>query len=375
MQRILLINGPNLNLLGVREPEVYGTTTLTDLESMVVGWGEDMGLVVEAFQSNHEGAIIDRIHGARGTADGIVLNGGAFTHYSYAIHDALLAAELPAVEIHISNIHAREPWRRTSVTAPACIRAIYGRGLTGYRDALRILVNHAATPSSAVSYGDHPDQLIDLRMPPTTPVRGAAAFLHGGYWLDEWTRDTIESLVVDLTARGWATANIEYRRTGEGGGWPETLRDVITAVGAFHGSFESRPESFAIVGHSAGGHLAAAAADAVQATDLVLLAPMLDLEAIRSHRLGGPNLLAFMGTDDTDTLRQASPVNQPASMRHVIAHDPLDDISPEEPTTAYVAALERAGTEVVRVDATGAGHFGLLDPDQPVWRDITTALS
>ncbi len=375
MQRILLINGPNLNMLGLREPEVYGTTTLADLEAKVTDWGEQMGLSVATFQSNHEGAIVDRIHEARSTADGIVLNGGAFTHYSYAIHDALMAAEVPTVEIHISNIHQRESWRRLSVTAPACIRAIHGRGLNGYRDALRILVNHATSPPSTVPYGDHPDQLIDLRMPPLSEPRGAAAFLHGGYWLDEWTRDTIESLVVDLTMRGWATANIEYRRTGEGGGWPDTLRDALTAIGAFHGSFETAPDSFAVIGHSAGGHLAAAAADAVKATDLVLLAPVLDLTALADHRLGGPNVAAFMGTDDVAALAQASPVNQPASMRHIIAHDPMDEVSPEAPTAASVAALEAAGTEFSRLDATGAGHFGLLDPDASVWRDVTTALS
>lgn len=136
---VLVVNGPNLNLLGTREPDIYGTTTLPELHAMCVEWGAGLGLTVSTFQSNHEGAVIDRIQAAAGDADGIVINAGAFTHYSYAIYDALIAVGLPTVEVHISDIHAREDWRRHSVIQPACLAQISGEGLDGYRRALAIL--------------------------------------------------------------------------------------------------------------------------------------------------------------------------------------------------------------------------------------------
>ena len=129
---ILLVNGPNLNLLGEREPDVYGRTTLREIEEMVrnacAGWKVD----VVAFQSNHEGELIDFIHEHRRRARGIIVNPGAFTHTSLALHDALKAVDLPAIEVHLSNIQAREDFRRTSVVAPACRGQISGLGPRGY---------------------------------------------------------------------------------------------------------------------------------------------------------------------------------------------------------------------------------------------------
>jgi len=136
---VLVINGPNLNMLGTREPEIYGTTTLSELDTMCIEWGAGLGLTVSTFQSNHEGAIIDRIQAAASNSDGIVINAGAFTHYSYALYDALVAVGLPTVEVHISDIHSREEWRRHSVIQPACLTQISGEGLDGYRRALEIL--------------------------------------------------------------------------------------------------------------------------------------------------------------------------------------------------------------------------------------------
>ncbi|MEE9227931.1 MAG: type II 3-dehydroquinate dehydratase [Acidimicrobiia bacterium] len=110
MTKVLIINGPNLNLLGSREPEIYGTTTLEELDALCVEWGRQLDFEVSTFQSNHEGEIIDKIHDAVGAA-GIIINAGALTHYSYAIYDALVAVGLPTIEVHISDIHAREEWR------------------------------------------------------------------------------------------------------------------------------------------------------------------------------------------------------------------------------------------------------------------------
>ncbi len=135
--KLLVINGPNLNFLGIREKAVYGTQDYDFLLGMIAEKAKQTGAKIEVFQSNHEGAIIDRIQDAYfdGT-QAIVINPGAFTHYSYAIHDALKSVTMPKVEIHISDITAREDFRKVSVTAPACDRQIYGQGLEGYLQAI-----------------------------------------------------------------------------------------------------------------------------------------------------------------------------------------------------------------------------------------------
>jgi len=137
--RLLLINGPNLNTLGEREPEVYGSLTLGEIESKVRERASAVGVELRTFQSNHEGAIIDFIQQEGPDAGGIIINGGAFTHYSLAIRDALASAAKPAVEVHISNIHGREPFRRRSVTAGVCKGVITGLGWYGYIAALEWL--------------------------------------------------------------------------------------------------------------------------------------------------------------------------------------------------------------------------------------------
>jgi 3-dehydroquinate dehydratase-2 len=140
MAHLLLINGPNLNLLGKREPHIYGSTTLHNLEQELISFANEHGVALTCFQSNHEGEIIDRIHEAEGEYDGIILNAGAFTHYSYAIRDAIASISVPVVEVHISNIHAREPFRHQSVIAPVVAGQIVGFGLAGYRLAILALL-------------------------------------------------------------------------------------------------------------------------------------------------------------------------------------------------------------------------------------------
>jgi 3-dehydroquinate dehydratase-2 len=137
--KILVINGPNMNMLGVREPQIYGSQTLADLEKMIRAHCENRHIDVEFFQSNHEGAIVDRIQQAYGAADGIVINPAAYTHTSLAIADALRAVSIPAVEVHISDIQAREDYRHHSFTAEACTAQIAGRGFQGYLDAVDLL--------------------------------------------------------------------------------------------------------------------------------------------------------------------------------------------------------------------------------------------
>lgn len=137
---ILVINGPNLNLLGTREPSVYGTATLDDVVRLAEEAAQAAGCRTTAMQSNHEGELIDAIHAARGTADGIVINAGAFTHTSIALRDALAAVELPVVEVHISNVHRREDFRHHSYISGVADAVIVGAGIDGYR----LAVDHLA---------------------------------------------------------------------------------------------------------------------------------------------------------------------------------------------------------------------------------------
>lgn len=142
--KLLIMQGPNLNLLGQREPHIYGGTTLDALHAALVVYGNERDVAIHTMQSNHEGEIIDALQQARGVYDGIVLNAGAFTHYSYAIRDAIAAIDVPVVEVHISNIYAREAFRHHSVIAPVAYGHISGLGTYGYYAAIDYL-RHSVT--------------------------------------------------------------------------------------------------------------------------------------------------------------------------------------------------------------------------------------
>lgn len=141
-RNILLINGPNLNLLGTREPHIYGSTTLDDVVSSAREQATQLSVQFDTFQSNHEGAIVDRIHAARGTVDAIVINPGAYTHTSVAIRDALLGVGIPFVELHVTNVHAREEFRRHSYLSDKAAAVICGLGVFGYTVALEYAAKH-----------------------------------------------------------------------------------------------------------------------------------------------------------------------------------------------------------------------------------------
>lgn len=142
MLHIEVLNGPNLNMLGIREPGVYGNLSLAAIEQSIAERAKDLGVEVSFFQTNHEGEMIDRIHAAFGTKQGIIMNPGAWTHYSYAIRDAIGAINVPLIEVHISNIHKREEFRHHSVVAPVALGQIAGLGAHGYILALEAMVAH-----------------------------------------------------------------------------------------------------------------------------------------------------------------------------------------------------------------------------------------
>lgn len=143
--KILVINGPNLNMLGIREPDIYGKNTFSDLLKLLEDTGRELGIDVEQYQSNHEGDLVDKIQWAYGKVDGIVINPAAYTHTSVAILDALKAVGIPAVEVHISDVDSREPFRQVSYAGLACCKTIKGHGFAGYREAIEYLnqlLNH-----------------------------------------------------------------------------------------------------------------------------------------------------------------------------------------------------------------------------------------
>ena len=358
--KLVVLNGPNLNLLGNREPEVYGSTTLHDLERQVMDWAGNLGVEASFLQSNHEGELVDAIHDAA-AADGIVINPGALTHTSRAIGDALYSVGIPAVEVHISNVRERESWRAISLVAPACVRTIYGRGIVGYRDAIRHLVNRAAVHHETRRYGPHPDNVGDLRLP-TSEVAGLAILIHGGFWRQEYERDSIETLAVDLTQRGWASWNIEYRRLGGGGGWPGSGQDVKLAVDYIRQAPEVGMAAPAMIGHSAGGHLALWAAHRSPQTGglTVGLAAVTDLSALDVSE--GPG-----SAEAKRLLAAGAPPTLDAPSSTLLVHGEQDELVPISHSTRLAA---QARVELF----PGLRHFDLLDPAREHWSTVFAAL-
>lgn len=356
--KVLILNGPSLNLLGSREPEIYGSETLADLEQSVSGWGTALGIETETLQSNHEGALIDAIQ--QYEYDGIVINPGALTHTSRALADALRSVEAPVVEVHISNIKDREVWRAESVISEACVSTIYGRGISGYRDALRHLANRAAGPLETVRYGPHADNVGDLR----SGKRGLVVLIHGGFWRQEWQRDTTESLAVDLTGRGFNTWNIEYRRIGSGGGWPGSAHDVLMALD-FAPQLGLEFEKVAVIGHSAGGHLAlwAARRSQTEISQVVALAPLTDLGR---HAQSG-----MYGAAEARLLLEsgAPPVSDPGDIATILVHGGDDRHVPLEHSSELAI---QAGLDLI---TTSGGHFDLLDPERDPWPRIVETIN
>lgn len=369
MKKILVANGPNLNLLGTRAPDVYGSTTLAELEEKCSQWAETHGLETAFFQSNHEGALLDRLH--LRDFDGVILNAGALTHTSYALRDAIEAIQRPVVEVHISNIMEREEWRRISLISEVCLHSIYGRGIDGYRWALLHLLHSHQSPPRVIRYGESTDQFGHLRLPPGQGPHPTVVLVHGGFWRHQWTFDTFEAAAVDLVDRGVATFNLEYRRMGTGGGAVETTTDVVSACRAISQHPGVDPDRMAIIGHSAGGQLAVFAAAALPEMFRVAIpiGGVLDLALAMRQGTGEGAVEEFLGEQ---SLSRFSPIELlPIETPVVIAHGTGDESVPFEQAERFV---EAAGRSARPLWFEGAGHVEVLDPSHSMWKRVATEL-
>jgi acetyl esterase/lipase len=268
--------------------------------------------------------------------------------------------EAPVVEVHISNIKDREAWRAESVISEVCVSTIYGRGISGYRDALRHLANRAAGPFETVRYGPHADNVGDLR----SGRRGLVVVIHGGFWRQEWLRDTTESLAVDLTRRGFATWNIEYRRIGGGGGWPGSAHDVLMALD-FTPQLGLGFEKVAVIGHSAGGQLVlwSARRSRTEISQVVAMAPITDLER---HSQSG-----MYGAAEAQLLLEsgAPAISDPGDIATILVHGEDDRHVPLQHSSELAV---RGGLDLI---TSPGGHFDLLDPERDPWPRIVEAIN
>lgn len=349
MRRVLVLNGPNLASLGKRQPDIYGNGSLNELVTDLMRFGAALGVEVTHRQTDDEAELISLVSSP--DADGIIINPGALTHTSRALGDAVRSSGLPTVEVHISDIRRREPWRSVSMVEDACVLSICGRGRTGYRDAIRHLVNRSAAPFEAVRYGPHPANLGELR---SGREPGLWLLVHGGGWRPQYGRDIMESLAVDLNRRGLTSWNIGYRRSGEGGGWPGSAHDVLTAL-----DYAARlGQPMTLVGHSAGAYLALWAADRTSSTPsaVIALAPMIDLElAARGGELA---------PDASKLLEDGAPKSVWADhIRTIAVHGRQDALVAVEHSTGLVGH----NSEVRIIEG---GHFDVLDPAKPHWSPI-----
>jgi 3-dehydroquinate dehydratase type II len=372
---IVIINGPNLNLLGTRAPDVYGSTSLSELEDMCRAWAADEGGTASFYQSNHEGALIDRLHASR-DADGIVINPGALTHYSYAIRDAIEAIEPPVVEVHISNVRDREPWRRTSVVSDVCVGTIFGRGIDGYRDAIRRLAAGMAWPVETLSYGPAHDDVADLRIPSGPGPFPVAVLIHGGFWRNTVGRDVLDMAAVDLTRRGWATWNIEFPRTGDGGDWRATPSAVARAIDFLTTIASERSldlSHIVAIGHGSGGQLAIRSVSNCDTpiAAVVGLAPIGDLEAAHNAGVGGDSIEVFLGgtpAQTPDRYAAASPMsNLPIGVPLLVIHGDQDERIPAPISRSFAGRAADRGDTVVYHEIEGVGHRTLIEPASPAW--------
>lgn len=349
--RIAIIHGPNLNLLGTRQPEIYGTETLGDLEDRIRIWAKRQIVEVTFFQTNSEGALVSSVQEAATTHDAMIINAGGYTHTSVAISDAIASVEVPTVEVHLSDIRKRERWRSVSLIARVTVRQIYGRGAVGYRDAIRHLVNRAKSPYDTVAYGPDAENIADFRVGDAD--RGLVVLVHGGLWLGQWERDTMESLSVRLHEVGFSTLTIEYRRLGHRPVWPASGHDVELAIRYAR----TLNADLSVIGHSAGGYLGMWCHHRDPDFRFVGLAPLTDIGSASAHH---PSLKEVVAAGAPRRLAPPGP-------NATLIHGADDTVVDPDQSGRFKG--------VCRVELLpGLGHFELLDPTQPHWDSLIAGL-
>jgi acetyl esterase/lipase len=267
------------------------------------------------------------------------------------------------VEVHISNIHEREEWRHRSVTGEAAIATIYGRGTVGYVNAIDLLTAHVTMPHEIQSYGDGPDNVVDVRRADVEEPAPVAVIVHGGFWRDVWKRDIMAPLCAAVTQLGWSTVNIEYARGP--GSFPRAIDDVARALGWVRDNADAYgfdTSRIVVIGHSAGAYLALKAAHKDPAlAGVIALAPVTDLTALSAVRPDDDPAEAFIGcTYDTDPgiWEKAALNGEPLVPVHLI-HGVDDDIVAPSHTVDYVGNHPVSATQNMIEDL---GHMGIVDP-------------
>ncbi len=252
--------------------------------------------------------------------------------------------------------------------------------LQGLLGELADLVAAAGSPPRTHAYGSDPEQVADLLLPVTEGPHRVVVLLHGGFWRARFTRSTMAALAVDLTDRGWATWNVEYRRVGNGGGVPETLDDVRTAIGALSGLDEAVDASrVVIVGHSAGGQLGLCVSDEPAVAAVVSLAGVCDLGAAFADAIGESATAPFMGggpDDRPEAYALADPLRRiPAGARVLLVHGDADQRVPVHQSRRYAEAAAAAGDDRCElIELAGVDHFALIDPRTTTWATVAARL-
>lgn len=355
---------------------LQSTGGIADLAQRCARWGHALGIDVEVAPPADARQLAERVvQAGRSGVAGVVLECGDPADTAL-LADAVQATTVPVVLVSPDHIADRSgPLER------ACARVIHGRGRSGVRWALAHLRARAGGPWRLQAYGDGPDQVGDLRTPTGVPDRGAplAVLFHGGFWRDEWERDLMDAVAVDLTARGWITWNVEYRRMGpSGGGWRATLDDAHAAVAAIADlPAHVDPARVVLLGHSAGAQLALSAGAGSAATMVVGLAPLTDLDAAARQDVGWGSVTALLGDPDQHAgrYREASPAARlPLGIPQLLLHGIDDRHVPVAMTRSYTTAARASGDRVDLVEVPDTDHFQLIDPDHPAWATLITAL-
>jgi acetyl esterase/lipase/3-dehydroquinate dehydratase len=360
---------------------------LDDIETACAAFAAEFGCSVDAVRVPGPSEMADPLRESE-PYDGVVCAPGDVGAAAGTLRAALVDLSTPAVVVHPDHARSDAEANARGRLAEVCAAAIYGRGPRGYTDAIRHLVERAARPVTTLAYGPNPNQIGDLRTPTGPGPFPLLVVLHGGFWAAQWTRDLMDAVSNALTDRGFATWNLEYRRVGAGGGWPQTLGDVARA-------FDFVPElpanvdlsRVAALGHSAGGHLALWAAARRGLVDddpggppeflptaVVALAPVADLAAAWRADLGPGAVESFLGPP-SERYEVASPAQRlPLEVPQALVHGDADDRVPFDQSVRYTQQARAAGDPIELFALPGTDHFAVIEPRSEVWPEVIRAV-